>query len=70
MQKLQCDPFVLFFVMVAMFCNISKIPTSVLCRISQGIFIPSLVPFGQVVSDKIFERNKIQISQKNVEKGQ
>ena len=35
-----------------MFFDESKIPTTVLCMISQGTFIPSLVPIGPVVSEK------------------
>ena len=38
-----------FLVMVAMFFDSPKFPTSVLCRIPQETFIPSLVPIGQVV---------------------
>ena len=37
--------------------NGSEIHTPVLCRIPHGTFIPSLVPFGQVVSEeKSFEK--------------
>ena len=43
--------------MVAMFFNGSKIPIPVLCRITQGTFILSSVPIGQVVSEeKSFEK--------------
>ena len=37
------DPFVLFLVMATIFFNESKIPSSILCAIPQGTFIPSLV---------------------------
>ena len=54
--KLLSDPYVLFLVTANMFFDGSKIPTSVLCTILQGTFIPSLVSIGQVVSEeKIFE---------------
>ena len=54
-EKLLSDPFVLFLVTAAMFFDGSKIPTTVLCTIPQGTFIPSSVPLGQVVSEeKIF----------------
>ena len=57
-------------VMAAMFFNRSNYPTSVLCRIPQDTFIPSLVPIGQVVSEeKIFERNNIENSKKTSKKG-
>ena len=39
-----------------MFFDGQKIPTSVLCRIPQGTFIPSLVTMGKVVSEKSFEK--------------
>ena len=56
-KKLMSDPYVLFLVTVAMFFDRLKIPTSVLCRIPQGTFIPSLVPIGQVESEeKSFEK--------------
>ena len=38
--------------MVAMFFDGSNIPTSVLCKIPQGTFIPTLVPIGQAVSEE------------------
>ena len=51
------DPYVLFLVKVAIFFDRSKIPSSVLCTIPQGTFIPSLVPIDQVVSEeKSFEK--------------
>ena len=56
-MKKTSDPFVLFLVTTAMFFYRSKIPTSVLCRISQRTFTPNLVQIGQVMSEeKIFER--------------
>ena len=56
-KKVQSDPYVLFLVMAAMFFDRSKIPTPVLCRISQETFKPSLVQIGQVVSEeKSFEK--------------
>ena len=62
--------YVLFLVMAAMLLDGSIIPTTVLCRIHQGTFIPSLVPIDQIMSKKkIFERNNVKNS-KNVEKGQ
>ena len=62
-EKLLSDLFVLFLVTMAMFFDGSKIPTSVLCRIPQGILIRSLVPMGQIVSEeKIFEGNNIKIA--------
>ena len=51
-QKLLSDPYVQFLVTAAIFFNGTKIPISVLCRISQGKFILSLVQIGQVVSEK------------------
>ena len=51
-EKLLSDPYVLILVMAAMFSDRSKIPMTVLCRIPQGTFIPSLVTIGQVVSEK------------------
>ena len=51
-EKLLFDPYVVFLVTVAMFVDESKIPTSVLSRIPQGTFIPSLVLISQVVSEK------------------
>ena len=50
-EKILSDPYVLFLVMAVMFFDRSKIPKSVLCRIPQGTFIPSLIPIGQVVSE-------------------
>ena len=69
-DKIPSDPYVLFLVTTVIFFNGSKIPTSVLCRIPKGTFMPSFVPIGQVVSEeKLFERNNIKFA-KNVEKGQ
>ena len=51
-EQLLSDPYVLFLVTVAMFFNGSKIPTSVLCRLPQGTFIPIFVPIDQMVSEK------------------
>ena len=49
------DPYVLILVTVAMFFfHRSKIPTSVLCRITLGTFIPSLVQIGHIVSGEDF----------------
>ena len=59
-EKLLSDPYVLFLVMAAMFFDVSKILTPILCRIHQGIFVPSLVSTEQIMSEeKIFERNNI-----------
>ena len=57
-EKLLSDPYVLLLVTAAKFYfDGSKIRTSVLCRITQRTFIPSLVPIGPVVSgDKSFEK--------------
>ena len=56
-EKQLSDPSVLFLVTAAMFFDRSKIPTSVLCRIPQGTFIPNLFPIGLVVSEeKSFEK--------------
>ena len=58
-EKLLSDPYVLFLVTgnSSQFFDESKIPTSVLCRIPEGTFIPSLVPTGQVLSEeKSFEK--------------
>ena len=52
MWKTTVWPFVLFLVMEPMFFDGAKIPTIVQCRIPQETFIPSLVPIGQVVSEK------------------
>ena len=69
-EKLLSVPYVLFLVTAAMFFDESKIPTSILCSIPQGAFIPIWFQFGQVVSEeKIFERNNVKIA-KMVEKGQ
>ena len=51
-EKLLSDTYVPFLVTVAMFFDGSKIPTSVLCKIPKGTFIPSLVPIGQVVTEE------------------
>ena len=41
-----------------MFFDGLKMPTSVLCRIPKGTFVPCLVSIGQVVSEEnIFGRN-------------
>ena len=57
--------------MAAMFFNRSKMPKLVLFRIPQGTFLPSLVPSGQVVSEKkIFERSNIKIAKKKFKKRQ
>ena len=61
-EKLLSEPYVLFLVTAAMFFDPSKISTSVLCSTPQGTFIPSLISIGQVVSEKIFERNNIKNS--------
>ena len=50
-EKLPSDPYVLFLVIAAMFFDESEIPTSVLCKIPQGTFIPSSVLISQVVSE-------------------
>ena len=56
-EKLLSDRDVLFLVTVAMFFDGSQIPTSGLCTIPQGPFIPNLVPIGRVVSEeKSFEK--------------
>ena len=55
-KKLLSDPYVLFLVMAAMFFDGSKIPTSVLYQIPQGISIQSLVPISRVVSEKSFKQ--------------
>ena len=56
-EKPPSDRYVLFLVMTVMFFDGLKIPTSVLCRLPQGTFIPSFVPIGQVVSvEKSFEK--------------
>ena len=72
LQELSSDPYVLlsspyalFLVKAATFFDGSKIPTSVLCMIHQGTFMPSLVQIGQVVlEEKIFKRNNIKNSKK------
>ena len=57
-EKLLSDPYVLFLVTMAMFFDVSKILTPVICMIPQRTFIPSFVPIGLVVSEeKNFERN-------------
>ena len=61
-KKLLSDPSVLLLVTAAMFWDGSKIPISVLCSIPPEIFIPSPILIGQVVSEKIFERNNIKNS--------
>ena len=51
------DNYALFVVTAAMFLTDQKSPNSVLCRISQGTIIPSLVLIGQVMSEeKSFEK--------------
>ena len=56
-EKLLAHPYVLFSETAAMFFDRTKIPTSILCMVPQGTFIPSLSLIGQVVSEeKIFER--------------
>ena len=68
--KLLSDPYILFLVMAAMFFDTSKISISVLSKTPKGIFIPSLVPIGQVVSEEmIFEKNNIKNSKKMSKKG-
>ena len=64
MRKLLSDPYVLFSVTVAMFFERSKIYTSVLCHIPQGI---SNIKFGfnwSSKSEEIFERNNIKNGKK------
>ena len=64
-----CPTPVLFLVMAVMFFDKTKTPTSILCRIPQRTFKPSLVPIGQVVSEeKIFQRNNIKSSKKMLKK--
>ena len=69
-EKLMSDPYVLFLVMAAMFFDESKIPTSILCRISQETFIPSLVLIGPVVSEKGYLKEiTLKIAKKTLKKG-
>ena len=50
MRKTTVWPLCSILVMSVVFFDESKIPTSLLCRIPQGTFIPSLVPISPVVS--------------------
>ena len=68
-EKPLSDPYIIFLVRAYTFFDGSKIFKSVLCKISKGTFIRTLVQIGQVVSEeKIFERYNIKNSEKTLKK--